>query len=106
MVAEIVDQVRKDTSNRNVTVEVPQPQEKKKTPRSSNAPAGFKPKTASKAKTRTAPTPAPSAVAESGDQWVGLPCPVCKVGHIIKGKTAYGCSRWKEGCTYRRNFGD
>ena len=106
MVAEIVDQVRKDTSNRNVTVEVPQPQEKKKTPRSSNAPAGFKPKTASKAKTRTAPTPAPSAVAESGDQWVGLPCPVCKVGHIIKGKTAYGCSRWKEGCTFRRNFGD
>lgn len=106
MVAEIVDQVRKDTSNRNVTVEVPQPQEKKKTPRSSNAPAGFRPKTASKAKTRTAPTPAPSAVAESGDQWVGLPCPVCKVGHIIKGKTAYGCSRWKEGCTYRRNFED
>ena len=38
------------------------------------------------------------------DEWVGLPCPVCGIGHIIKGKTAYGCSRWKEGCGYRRMF--
>lgn len=28
-------------------------------------------------------------------------CPKCKKGHIIKGKTAYGCSRWKEGCDFR-----
>jgi DNA topoisomerase-3 len=31
-------------------------------------------------------------------------CPLCGQGHIIKGKTAYGCSRWKEGCTYRVPF--
>ena len=35
---------------------------------------------------------------------VGAPCPVCVQGHIIKGKTAYGCSRWKEGCTWRQPF--
>lgn len=35
------------------------------------------------------------------DEWIGLPCPKCKQGHIIKGKTAYGCSRWKEGCPWR-----
>ncbi len=40
------------------------------------------------------------------DEWVGLPCPVCTEGHIIKGRTAYGCSRWKEGCTFRRPFED
>ncbi len=40
----------------------------------------------------------------SQDEWVGLPCPLCKVGHIIKGRTAYGCSRWKEGCGFRRLF--
>lgn len=31
-------------------------------------------------------------------------CPVCHQGHIIKGNTAYGCSRWKEGCTFRQPF--
>lgn len=40
------------------------------------------------------------------DDWLGLPCPVCGVGHIIKGRAAYGCSRWKEGCTFRRPFED
>jgi len=35
-----------------------------------------------------------------------LVCPVCKQGHILKGKTAYGCSRWKEGCTFRLAFTD
>ncbi|MBQ8737814.1 MAG: DNA topoisomerase 3 [Bacteroidaceae bacterium] len=38
----------------------------------------------------------------SKDEWIGLPCPECGVGHIVKGKTAYGCSRWKEGCSFRR----
>ena len=31
-------------------------------------------------------------------------CPLCGKGHIISGKTAYGCSRWKEGCTWRLPF--
>ena len=34
----------------------------------------------------------------------GSTCPVCKQGTVIKGKTAYGCSRWKEGCNYRVPF--
>ena len=35
---------------------------------------------------------------------VGAPCPVCGKGTIIKGKTAYGCSRWREGCNFRHPF--
>ena len=31
-------------------------------------------------------------------------CPECGKGHIIKGRTAYGCSRFREGCTLRLNF--
>lgn len=27
-------------------------------------------------------------------------CPVCKKGRIIKGKKAYGCSRWDKGCRF------
>ena len=31
----------------------------------------------------------------------GAPCPLCGKGTIIQGKTAYGCSRWREGCNFR-----
>lgn len=35
---------------------------------------------------------------------VGSKCPLCGEGKVIKGKTAYGCSRWREGCTWRKPF--
>ncbi len=28
-------------------------------------------------------------------------CPICKQGHILAGRTAYGCTRFKEGCQFR-----
>jgi DNA topoisomerase-3 len=31
-------------------------------------------------------------------------CPKCKSVAILKGKTAYGCSNWKNGCTFRLPF--
>ncbi len=34
----------------------------------------------------------------------GMRCPVCGKGVIIRGRTRYGCSRWKEGCTYSAPF--
>ena len=34
----------------------------------------------------------------------GSTCPLCGQGKVIKGHTAYGCSRWKEGCTWRKPF--
>jgi DNA topoisomerase-3 len=34
----------------------------------------------------------------------GMRCPVCGKGIIIRGKTRYGCSRWREGCTYAEPF--
>ena len=35
-----------------------------------------------------------------------LTCPKCKKGTVIKGKTAYGCSHYKEGCSFRFSFDD
>ena len=35
---------------------------------------------------------------------IGATCPLCAKGTIIKGNTAYGCSNWKNGCTYRQPF--
>lgn len=33
-----------------------------------------------------------------------IPCPLCQKGTIIKGKTAFGCSAYKEGCGFRYTF--
>jgi DNA topoisomerase-3 len=33
-----------------------------------------------------------------------IKCPKCGTGHIIKGKTAYGCSNYASGCDMRLSF--
>jgi DNA topoisomerase-3 len=33
-------------------------------------------------------------------------CPKCNIGKVVKGKTAYGCSTWQNGCTWRFTFDD
>ena len=35
-----------------------------------------------------------------------MACPKCRSGKIIKGKTAYGCSRWKEDCDFTYLFSE
>ena len=37
------------------------------------------------------------------DSLIGQPCPLCGKGKIVKGRTAYGCSRFKE-CGFRLPF--
>jgi DNA topoisomerase-3 len=34
----------------------------------------------------------------------GERCPLCGKGYVVKGHTAYGCSQWRSGCTFRRPF--
>ena len=31
-------------------------------------------------------------------------CPLCKKGSILRGKTAYGCSEYKNGCSFRLDY--
>lgn len=31
-------------------------------------------------------------------------CPICNKGSILRGKTAYGCSEYKSGCTFRLDY--
>lgn len=31
-------------------------------------------------------------------------CPICKKGSILRGKAAYGCSEYKNGCTFRLDY--
>ncbi len=35
-----------------------------------------------------------------------IECPICGKGHLIKGNSAYGCSEYKSGCTFRLQFSD
>ena len=34
------------------------------------------------------------------DSIIGQPCPLCGKGTIVKGRAAYGCSNWKNGCKF------
>ncbi|MDO4959377.1 MAG: DNA topoisomerase III [Prevotellaceae bacterium] len=89
----IVNQVLADNTNRRVTVIDPEEEKKKKTTKKSSA------KKESKSAS-TAPVSSQRAQAEEAP----TTCPLCGKGTIIKGKTAYGCSEWKNGCTYRKPF--
>lgn len=102
---EIVRDVMADNSNRHVAITTEEDLKKKMAPKVAAAPKPA-PKPASK------PAPAPAVTADSptitddpkGGIEVGQPCPLCQQGTIIKGRTAYGCSRWREGCGWRQPF--
>lgn len=89
----IVCQVLSDNSNRRVTVIDPEEdkKQKKKAVKPAKAP-------------RQAKASAKSAPQASSFPVVGSVCPLCGKGTVIKGKTAYGCSNWASGCTYRVPF--
>lgn len=86
----IVCQVLSDNSNRRVTVIDPEEdkKQKKKAVKPAKAP-------------RQAKASAKSAPQASSSPVVGSVCPLCGKGTVIRGKTAYGCSNWASGCTYR-----
>lgn len=85
MVNSIVMEVMNDNSNRRVAIT---PDKAKSSKSKSSKPKSDKAK----------------VEALASDELIGQECPVCHKGHIIKGKTAYGCSEWKNGCSYRKPF--
>ncbi|MBQ2553768.1 MAG: DNA topoisomerase III, partial [Prevotella sp.] len=80
----IVHQVMTDPTNRRITVVDEQEEKKKKRA----AKSGVKKGTSKK----------------GDDSIIGTVCPKCGKGIIIKGRTAYGCSDYKN-CDYRVKFG-
>lgn len=116
MVSEVVMSVLSDNSNRHITIQAPAPEKgskasakteaadkpkkepKKRAPRKSAA-AGKKMEQASSAVAASS-----TEASVQADDFVGQPCPLCGKGTVIKGKTAYGCSEWKSGCTFRKPF--
>ena len=82
MIGNIVTEVLNDNSNRHVTA-APNPTDKHK-----------------KQAAATADPDRPKVKRIRA----GSVCPLCGQGKVIKGREAYGCSRWKEGCTFRKPF--
>ncbi len=81
MIQQIVIAVLSDNSSRRIVIE----EETKPQP---------------KAKTPSAPrAPRIKSIEE-------IACPECGQGHLLKGRTAYGCSRFREGCGLRLPFTD
>lgn len=79
MVSQIVHSVMADTSLRKVTPGTEHPAEH----------VAKAEKTPAKPRKKT-------QASKEGDI-----CPECGKGKVIRGKTSLGCSRWKEGCTFR-----
>ena len=77
MVGSVVSEVMKQNPIRRIVEVTPQKQEPEKPKRKSSKKAEIK---------------------------EGAPCPKCGKGVIIKGRTAYGCSLWREGCDWRKPF--
>ncbi len=92
-ITSIVNQVLADNTNRRVTIVDLEEEKKKKTKKPS-----------AKKDTKKASSDAPISSQRDKADDVPTICPLCGKGTIIKGKTAYGCSEWKNGCTYRKPF--
>lgn len=98
MVTDIVNSVLRDNTNRRITVVQEEETTSKKKEEKTVA------KRVRKKKTEKEKAPADKKDEKKADDLVGTPCPVCGKGVILKGKTAYGCSEWKNGCTFRKPF--
>ena len=97
-ITEIVNEVLADNSMRHVTITTEE--ELKAKPKKKAAAK----KPAAKKQESPATDNKTTLELKPSDDLIGKPCPICGKGTIIKGKTAYGCSSWKEGCKFRLGF--
>lgn len=93
MVNQVVINVLSDNSGRSITIE--DVKEEKK----DNKKEAKKKESASDGENAEKKPRKPRAKKEKP-----LLCPVCGKGSILRGKTAYGCSEYKNGCNFRMNY--
>lgn len=89
LVYQIVSNVFSDTSARTITIQE----------------AVEEKSAAEKGKKKTKSKPKEKPVKEETAPAVTKPiCPMCRKGSILRGKTAYGCSEYKNGCSFRLDY--
>lgn len=94
MIHQVVINVLSDQTGRTITIEQAAPEK----PQAEKEPKGKKTRKPRAKKEKTAGQP------ESTTVPVKPVCPICKKGSILRGKTAYGCSEYKDGCTFRMDY--
>lgn len=107
MVSELVHTVLCDNTNRRVE-QAPAPSGNASPAGKSSAKQGASsPENASSSAGNSSSSPEDSTGEAKPKRKIiraGSKCPECGEGKVIKGHTAYGCSRWKEGCNWRKPF--
>ena len=100
-ITDIVKDVLQDASPRRLVITDDATEQVARKPKLRKAaPKATKPKpNSAKSSDGQQPAIAPS------DDLIGKPCPLCGKGVVIKGRTAYGCSLWREGCAFKLPFG-
>ena len=93
MVNQVVINVLSDNSGRSITIEDVKEEKKE------NKKEAKKKESASDGENAEKKPRKPRAKKEKP-----LLCPVCGKGSILRGKTAYGCSEYKNGCNFRMNY--
>jgi len=94
MVHQVVINVLSDQTGRTITIEQAAPEK----PQAEKEPKGEKTRKPRAKKEKTAGQPESTTVPAKPV------CPICKKGSILRGKTAYGCSEYKDGCTFRMDY--
>ena len=102
MVSELVHTVLCDNTNRRLQQTPPpagNPSSDKASSRIASSEKSSSEKASSSSEESTGEVKSKRKVIRAGSK-----CPECGEGKVIKGHTAYGCSRWKEGCNWRKPF--
>jgi DNA topoisomerase-3 len=119
MVVDIIHSVMSDQSNRQVAYVNPEEEKKQAasekkaaatkkaaTPKKASTPKKTKPQKPASPVSQSQPSlAAPISSSQQDPAAISVPqkCPLCG-GDVIKGRTAYGCSNWRTGCTWRLPF--
>lgn len=107
MVAEIVNKVKHDQTVRSITIQAPLGEQG---PNAEKEKSGTTSKKGRKVKEKKKNEDLSSRKEDIQGKSIQeiqpepILCPMCGKGHIMKGKTAYGCSDWKDGCNFRLSF--
>ena len=101
MVHQVVYNVLSDQSGRTITIEQPaakpaKKEHKTRTKRTSE--------TNSQSPAKLKRTKKAEAAASSSPNDTVPRCPLCGKGTLLRGKSAYGCSEYKSGCTFRLDY--
>lgn len=96
LVKEVVMNVLSDQIRRTITIEEAAKEPEKK-PAKGKKKEGEAPTAAEEAKEKKPRKPRAKKVKP-------LLCPICKKGAILRGKTAYGCAEYTNGCTFRLDY--